>query len=237
MEGPQGSRAQQSALLEPNEVARAELPTPGHGTHPALVRLSRRIMEQRAGIRATSTHHKNPYSRSCFPAGTQILLADRTSRPIEAIRIGDKVLGFNGADPIPTLVYGIETPLRDHLYTLTFSTGSTLQLTREHPLFTRDGWKSLAPASTLEEVPALLVGTLQVGHQVLSHRGSFETIVHIAFEACSIGTFNLQNRADNYFANGFLAHTKAQMALCGHCAIGFADFACVVGSLDDCRRP
>lgn len=192
--------------------------------NPALAHLRRRI----------ALHDRNDsagpnYSRSCFPAGTQILLADRTSKGIEDIAVGDVVMGFDGQRQVPIVVEAMESPLRDHYCVLTFDDDSTVTLTREHPLYTTHGWRSLCPKSTSDENTQLLVGKLEIGDHVLTAPGQYRSLLDVRTITTDVQTYNLSRLSDfdTYFANGFLAHNKAQMTMCGKCAPGFADFACI----------
>jgi hypothetical protein len=175
------------------------------------------------------------YSRSCFPAGTEVLLPDKTTKTIEQISVGDMVMGFDGSSPVPVCVEAVESPLRDHLCRLSFTDGSIVQLTQEHPLYTSNGWRSLSPDSTAEENAKLLVGKLEIGDEVLTAGGGYRKLVNIEFTIGQVQTYNIKNRHDNFYVNGFLAHSKAQMSLCGKCADRYADFSCITSSVLDCR--
>src|SRR5205807_2137825 len=106
-----------------------------------------------------------------------------------------------------------ESPLRDHLYTLTFENGDRLQLTNEHPLYTTLGLKSLSPASTEQENPELIVGTLKVGDRVKTEIG-YQKLIKVGFVSGEVQTYNLKRLTNFscYYANGFLAHNKAALS-------------------------
>ncbi len=190
--------------------------------HPALIRLSRKLDHSRnSGVDSKPCNNRS-YSRfsrelSCFSADTQVLLADRTTKAIELISVGDVVMSFDGSYPAPTYVSALESPLRDHLYILTFGDGSTLKLTQEHPLFTANGWKSLSPESTAEETPTLLVGKLEVGDHVLTAGGVYQTLTKVIFVPGEVRTYNIKklSQHDSFYANGFLAHNKASASRIG----------------------
>ena len=203
--------------------------------HPALARLRHKLDVEDCNLIEETEYSRTIYSRSCFPAGTEILLADRTTRVIEQISVGDHVMSFDGSKPVSVRVESLESPLRDHHCVLSFADGSVVRLTQEHPLYTRNGWRSLSPESTVEENAKLLVGKLEIGDQILTVHGEYRTLVGISFRPGEIQTYNIKNRHDNFYVNGFLAHTKAQMSLCGQCAERFADFACITSSALDCH--
>lgn len=198
-------------------------------THPALARLAHKLDGEDPNSGVLSNYSRT-YSRSCFPAGTQVLLADSTTKAIEEISIGDRIMGFDGSNPVPVYVEALESPLRDHLCVLSFADGSTVKLTQEHPLYTKEGWRSLSPESTAEENATLLVGKLEIGDQVLTVAGEYVMLVDVAFLPGEIQTYNIQklSRHENFYVNGYLAHNKAQISLCGKCSERYADFACWV---------
>ncbi|MBR9692184.1 hypothetical protein GOV06_05365 [Candidatus Woesearchaeota archaeon] len=168
--------------------------------------------------RMNSSHHlqfsvstpASPPSSSCFPAGTKILMEGNTEKNIEDVEVGDIVIGFDGNKNIPVKVLELESPIRDHLYTLTFEDESTLQLTEEHPLYTRNGWKSISPEATAKENAQLDVGEIKIGDEVLNSEGKFIEIIDMSYEEKSVQTYNLKSVSEynNFFANGFLAHNK-----------------------------
>lgn len=98
---------------------------------------------------------------TCFVAGTPILLADRSIRPIEQIAGGHQVLAQDGQISIQTdeqivvtleraaYIYGINEvePFFD----------------RAHAFWTEDGWKSITPEITREANPSFPVSQLSAG--------------------------------------------------------------------------
>lgn len=206
--------------------------------HPALARLARRLEGHDPHEVTSPSTYSRDYSRSCFPAGTEVLLADGTTKPIEDLSVGDSVMGFDGSKKVPLSVEAMESPLRDHLCVLTFGDGTSLRLTQEHPVYTTEGWRSLSPASTAEENKQLLVGKLEIGDQVLTADGAYRVLAHVEHIRGDVQTYNIQKLSgyDNFYANGVLVHNKAQLALCGKCVPRFADFACITSPLD-CLPP
>ncbi|MBU3979696.1 hypothetical protein KKF69_08525 [Patescibacteria group bacterium] len=161
------------------------------------------------------TGDESPPDESCFPEGTKILLANKKQKNIEEIKIGDKVMGYDGTKQMPQTVLRLEAPIRDHLYKLTFADGSILKLTNEHPLFTSDGWKSISPENTAAENPRLLVGVLAVGDLVLDSKNNFIKIISMEYIPGKIQTYNLKSVTgfNNFYADGKLAHNKDGVAL------------------------
>jgi uncharacterized membrane protein YgcG len=137
-------------------------------------------------------------------------MADNTQKNIEDVVVGDRVLGFDGKKHIAETVLQVEAPVRDHLYQLSFSNGSTLSLTREHPLYTAQGWKSISPQSTAAENPTLHVATLKIGDSVLNSSGAYVQVTAMTYIPGKVQTYNLKKvtNANDFFANSFLAHNK-----------------------------
>ncbi|MFL6043169.1 MAG: Hint domain-containing homing endonuclease [Gaiellales bacterium] len=99
----------------------------------------------------------------CFVAGTRVAMADGTSRPIELVEAGDRVLGRDGR---VNHVLAVHRPLLGdrHLYALN---GGPFFVTAGHPIWSATGWKAVDPGAAAAEVPQLTVGRLTVGDQLL----------------------------------------------------------------------
>ncbi|MEU3596007.1 polymorphic toxin-type HINT domain-containing protein [Streptomyces filamentosus] len=88
-----------------------------------------------------------------FPAGTKVLMADGTSRPIEQIQTGDQV---TATDPVTdetgprTVTRTIHTPDDRNFTEVTLTDGSTLTSTSHHPYWSESDqrWKNAADLST-----------------------------------------------------------------------------------------
>ena len=94
---------------------------------------------------------------SCFVANTKVRMADGSLRAIEAIEVGDQVLGRDGR--VNTVMEIERVPLgRRKLYAFN---GGRPFVTEEHPFMTRHGWRSIEPDSTREENPKLIVAPLR----------------------------------------------------------------------------
>ena len=149
-------------------------------------------------------------SGSCFPKGTKIAMVNGEPKNIEDVKVGDKIVGFDGIKQVAETVLQLESPIRDHLYKLSFKDGTILELTREHPLFTANGWESISPESTAQENPNLITGTLRVGDAVMNTAGNFIEITSIEYIPGKVQTYNLRSVSgfNNYYAGGKLAHNK-----------------------------
>lgn len=165
---------------------------------------------------------------SCFTAGTTVLMADGGTKMIEDVRIGEKVLGKDGA---LSTVTGIERPRlgKRLLYAIN---GGRAFVTAEHPFWTASGWKSIDPRATFAENPRLTVGALEVGDLVamlaepkLAAAGGGAVTISYAPAASlqsqairsilgvtgdpRMRVYNLLLGGNHtYFADGFLVHNK-----------------------------
>jgi hypothetical protein len=97
--------------------------------------------------------YRSAPSSSCFFAGTRILMADRTTKAIELVEVGEQVLTRSGgAEVLATAV------LRNPRKTAYGLNGGKLRFTGTHPFVTAGEGAALAcaePLRTLREVPTL----------------------------------------------------------------------------------
>ncbi|PSJ46157.1 hypothetical protein C7H85_05795 [Zobellella endophytica] len=167
------------------------------------------------------------YAKSCFIAGTLVLMADGSTLPIERIRVGQRVWGEHGRI---NRVIGVErVPLAGRrLYSLN---GSTHFVTAEHPFRTPQGWKSLDPRMTAQENARLSVEPLGIGDRLVrgqprpmpQSQGNlalapelelvFETQLLEVIESIAgkpgLTVYNLLLDGNHtYIADGFLVHNK-----------------------------
>jgi len=80
----------------------------------------------------------------CHPAGTSILMADGSQRPIEFVRPGDRLWSYNvegGYQILPSVVSHVGRRL-DWIYRVQVGSrgSSELHATSEHPILTERGW-------------------------------------------------------------------------------------------------
>lgn len=164
---------------------------------------------------------------SCFVAGTRVLMADFSEKPIELIEIGELVMSCHGA---PNRVVGVERPQLGarKLYALGRSRPF---VTAEHPFLAADGWRAINPAATKAENSGLAVGRLSEGDEIavarfdsghgiagslalalpielnLAFRPVGRIVAHTADPSTIV--YNLLLDGDHaYFADGFLVHNK-----------------------------
>ena len=147
----------------------------------------------------------------CFVAGTLIAMADGTSKPIERVAVGDRVLGRSGSSV--RVLHLLRPALGDRpLYA--FNGGHPF-VTASHPFLTEDGWKAVDPDAARAEVPGLRVGRLAIGDVlVAAGPGADERPVRLRRLEGRPGDpatqlFNLDVGRDNtYVAAGLIVHNK-----------------------------
>lgn len=169
-------------------------------------------------------HHQwqlnQAYAKSCFVAGTRILMADGEERPIETLQIGERVRDQYGHS---NRILAIERVLlgERQLYGLNRLAPF---FTAEHPLLTTRGWAAIAPAMTRSENPTLAVLPLFTGMHLLgwSEHGSAGNLAlppHptplLVESLCwldappTTALFNLiLDGSHSYVANGLIVHNK-----------------------------
>jgi hypothetical protein len=149
-------------------------------------------------------HNKD---ESCFTGSTEVLLSNGTSKPIEAIMIGDILLGRNNA---PNKVLKYDRPLLGDRALYAFNDGPYF-VTAEHPFLTKSGWKSVDPEAAAKENSKLAVGKLGVGDILILAEGKEMILCAIKEKAADPNTplYNFILEGNNtYFANSLLTHNK-----------------------------
>ena len=155
--------------------------------------------------------HNTEIPYCCFDAGSQVLMADGTTKDIEKVVVGDMVISLdeNSKQFITQKVK--DTIIKhnsDDLVYLNLSNGEQIGMRAYHPLLTTDGWKSLRPElvetiSDVGHVPLLEVGDILVGYSENPYIVSIETRPDIE----NYDTYNLTVEGHhNYIVNGIVAH-------------------------------
>jgi hypothetical protein len=146
----------------------------------------------------------------CFIAGTQITMADGSTKSIEDVVIGDQVIGRDGA--INTVQEYIRPLLGDR--TLVGFNGGLPFITNDHPVLTTDGtWRSVDPSGTASKYAAanLNAEQLSVKDTIVTGNGTGFEIVSIEEHADSadLQVYNFSLDGNNtYIANGLVVHNK-----------------------------
>ncbi|WP_366655203.1 Hint domain-containing protein [Fodinicurvata sp. EGI_FJ10296] len=169
---------------------------------------------------------KPPTTTCCFDGETVVTMADGSEKPIAAIAVGDRVLGWSGA---ANRVLDVETPLLGNRGLFAINDGRAF-FTAEHPFWTQSGWKALDPTAGKAEGMTLEATPMVIGDRLSRMPGQWrqpvttgsaaatmeiplvdETVMRIAAAGApyEMPVYNLILDGDNtYFANGYLVHNK-----------------------------
>jgi hypothetical protein len=153
------------------------------------------------------------YGGGCFIAGTQVLMADGTSKPIEMLQAGENVLAHDGRDEVVTTVLARIIPPPKQVYELIFSDGSTLTLTDSHPIATPlQGWKAISPEAAKQENPDLTISPLVVGDSVCMTYGICTLVAIQPREIVQVYNITV-DEPHTFYANGVLVHNKVMSSM------------------------
>jgi len=181
--------------------------TPGQLTPSSNTSISTRAGTEQRNITVPAPQPRG----CCFIRGTTITLADGSTKSIEDVEIGDKLIGKDNS--INIVIDFIRPLLGDR--TLVSLNGSVPFMTNDHPVYMKDGtWKSFNPEATKKKYEALStwdIGKLQVGDVI-------ETVDRVGLEIVDISehindpdlqVYNFTLDGNNtYIANGLVVHNK-----------------------------
>jgi len=130
----------------------------------------------------------------CFLAGTPILMADGSTKPIEEIKVGDKVLAYNEKTGKTQNDKVTELFIHDDVEEYLIINGN-LKVTPEHRFYNEGKWVN--------------IGSLKVGDKLLDYKGQAQEITSIekVKEKATVYNFEVEP-SHTYFAGGFLVHNR-----------------------------
>ena len=139
------------------------------------------------------------FSIRCFVAGTEITLADGTTKNIEDIKVGEEVLTFNEETKVnePGVVGDLKQHSVGSIIRVTLDNEIVIKTTEEHPFFvTGKEWvkaKDLEPLDTCLKVDGdeAIISTVEVLEET-----------NIVYNLLSVDANH------NFYANGILVHNK-----------------------------
>lgn len=146
---------------------------------------------------------------SCFVKGTMVTMANGLRKKIEDVEIGDLLKGKTCTNKVMAFDH---PPLNGR--PLVSINGGKPFMTTEHPLYTREGWKSYNEELTKQVKPWIadeMVGNLQPGDEVLTSNGTWFKIESLELhkDQPEQTVYNFFLDGDNtYFADGLLAHNR-----------------------------
>ncbi|WP_404836056.1 hypothetical protein [Aeromonas media] len=170
-------------------------------------------------------HHQwqpnQAHAKSCFVAGTRILMTDGSERPIETLQAGEQVLDQHGQI---NRILAVERVILGNrrLYGLNRLPPF---FTAEHPFLSSRGWVAISPAMTRAEQPTLAVQPLFTGMRILCGPAAVALTGNLALAAQpaellveslywvdsppTTALFNLiLDGSHSYIANSLIVHNK-----------------------------
>jgi len=152
----------------------------------------------------------------CFVGETQISQPNGLTKPINDIRIGDKILSynFNSMKVEEDIVMNVDSVFHDNLVKIEFNDFTINVNTSDHPYYIKGkGWCSVKPIETLKKYK-IKAYQLQVGDTCLKYdRGILSEVIirSIANYNESGVTYNISKlkNNNNYFANGILVSNES----------------------------
>jgi hypothetical protein len=149
----------------------------------------------------------------CFPAGTQISMADGTTKSIENVKEGDTIVSFNEKDGQnhTTSVDGIYSPMREGLHVIN---DGFLEVTGDHPLYVnkngKECWASCDPDQTLKSEAykhMTDIEKIEVGDSLKHVDGGFIEVTKLDYKGGQVQTYTIRkSEFETYYANGIVAH-------------------------------
>jgi len=147
----------------------------------------------------------------CFPAGTEVEMADGSVKNIEEVEVGDRVVNQNedGVQGM-SMVKELKTPVSTNMCEISYTDGGTLKLTDNHTMSTTTGWRAINPEAARAEIPSLTIGQLEEGDEIYVSDGGVAEVESYSCWSARQQTYNLvlDGSVNTYFADGYLAHNK-----------------------------
>lgn len=151
-----------------------------------------------------------PEDISCFVAGTIVSMANGTQKKIQDVVIGDQLLGQDGA---VNTVLGYDYANLAGRRLVGINNLGKLK-TPEHPLYTREGWKSYCPSTFRRDFPDMAhlnVTELTVGDAIQTLEGNWleVTSLEVYQDQPDQTVYNfILDGNHTYYANGLLTHNR-----------------------------
>lgn len=135
----------------------------------------------------------------CFVAGTQVLMADGSTKNIEDVVVGDLVMSYNeemNEYETDEVIGLITNPNTTDIARVNLEDGTNVEMNAYHPVYTEEGWKSLTQHEGLP--------LLTENDKLLSSDGKFVGISSIDrwTEENPITTYNLSIKKNHNFFVG-----------------------------------
>jgi len=163
----------------------------------------------------TFINEKVCYILFCFSKGTQIMQFDGSIKPIDKIKIGDKILSLNlsAMKVEEDVVQKADSVIHNDIVKIVFSDMTTNSNTSDHPYLVKGkGWCSFKPGETMDKYK-IKTSQLQIGDTCFKYQNNRLTEVYVKSITENNGftmTYNISSLKKNnsYFANGILVSNE-----------------------------
>lgn len=154
----------------------------------------------------------NSSNYCCFVAGTKISMSDKSTKPIEDIKVGDFLITYNEESGIQEIgeVKRVISPLRSDIIEYKLSNKVIIRSTSCHPYFViNKGWSSFNPELT-KKVYDFDVSRIELNDILLDIDNNQVLVIEITeLITKEVKTYNLELSGNHtYYANGILVHNK-----------------------------
>jgi len=153
----------------------------------------------------------------CFAKGTQIQMADKSTRNIEDLKVGDQItyLDFATQEFKATTIEKLESVVHHSLVSYHFESGLTITSTQDHPykIFNK-GWASLKPDQSAQYKGFESIQKIEPGDLFQTTLGTdrLTAITHVPGHQ---PTFTISNLSvgNNFIANGLVVGVETLQTL------------------------
>jgi hypothetical protein len=145
----------------------------------------------------------------CFAKGTQIQMADKSTRNIEDLKIGDQItyMDFESQELKVTTIEKLESVVHHGLVTYQFESGLTITSTQDHPYHIfKKGWASLKPDHSAQYEGFERIQKIEPGDLFITANGPerLTSITHLPGHQQTF-TISKVSVGNNFIANGLVA--------------------------------
>jgi len=153
-------------------------------------------------------------SGCCFPAGTLITMADKSQKPIEQVRVGERVLSYDLRRECFTS-WTVKM-LGDPVHPIWDINDGQLQLTIDHPLYIKKADLTKGIGAIDAELSKNFITykgevlTIEIGDEIFTSEGEWIKVTKISHDPEPVQTYNILSYSGQrtYFANGILVYEE-----------------------------
>jgi hypothetical protein len=163
----------------------------------------------------TNINEQACYILFCFTKETQIMQYDGSIKPIDKIKIGDKILSINLSTMKvdEDIVQKVDSVIHNDMVTIMFNDMTTNSNTSDHPYYVKGkGWSSFKPKITMDKYE-IKTSQLQIGDTCFKYQNNRLIEVYVKSIIENNGftmTYNISKlkRNNNFFANRILVSNE-----------------------------